>query len=383
LRGRTGSTGVVHAVVGPVRHGVVRHATALLGTPALAADGVYRATEPEGLIGLPQRWESLYGRRPELLHLHLTDHLLAPDAARCAELVLALSRQCPISLTLHDLPQRADGEGRYERRRAAYRAMADAAVGVIVASEHERCLLLACLPAARSACLAQRVEVVPLPLEVAGADDRGSRRLPGQSVPGPSVPGVDLVVFGYLYPGKGHLEVIEAAALLAADGPGTRGAPARTPGVRALGQASVGHEGLVAEHRERAGQLGVRFEVSGHVADHRVDALLRGAGVPIAPRRDVSASGSIGSWLRVGRRPLAPSGPYTDDLEARCPGALFRYGPCTSLPTLADAAGAALRDPGLTWLSADVRLGPGTARCGELLAAHLHRWAARVRQVLP
>jgi glycosyltransferase involved in cell wall biosynthesis len=381
VSGRSGSTGVVHAVVGPARHGVVRHATALLDAPALAADGVYRATGPEGLAGLPAHWEALTGRRPDLVHLHLTDHLLAPDAAACAQVVLAVARQCPVSLTLHDLPQPADGRGRYERRAAAYRAMADAAVGVVVASEHERRLLLACPPTTGRAHPAQRVAVVPLPLDVDRTDDqvddRSTRRPPGTASPG-----TGLVVFGYLYPGKGHLEAIEAAALLTADGTGTSSAPADRTGVLALGEASAGHEWLVPDLGERAGRLGVRFEVSGHVSDHEVDRRLRGARVPVAPRRDVSASGSIGSWLRAGRRPLVPTGPYSDDLEARCPGALFLYGPGTGHATLADAARSALRDPGLTRLPAEVRLGPGTAECADLLAAHVRRWAGRGRQAV-
>jgi glycosyltransferase involved in cell wall biosynthesis len=355
----------------------VRHATALLAATALAADGIYRAIGPEGLDGLPGRWEAVCGRRPDLVHLHLTDHLLAPDAAGCAHVVRALARQCPVSLTLHDLPQPADGRGRYERRAAAYRAMADAAVGVVVASEHERRLLLECPPTNGSARLAQRLEVVPLPLDVDRADDRRARRPPATTSPA-----ADLVVFGYLYPGKGHLEAIEAAALLTADGLRTPGAPDGRTGVLALGEASVGHAWLVTDHAERAARLGVRFEVSGHVPDHDVDRLLRGAGVPVAPRRDVSASGSIGSWLRAGRRPLVPTGPYSDDLETRCPGALFLYGRGTAHPTLADAVRAALRDPRLTWLSTEVRLGPGTTECADLLAAHVRRWAARVREVV-
>lgn len=368
MTGRPGSTGIVHVVVGPAGHGVVRHATTLLGTAALAADGVYRADCARGLADLPQRWRERTGRRPDLLHLHLTDHLLAPDAAGCADLVLALSRTCPVSLTLHDLPQPADGPGRYERRAAAYRAMADAAVGVVVASEHERSLLLACPPGAGSGPVTGPVEVVPLPLGPGGVGPLRDRPLAD----------ADLVVFGYLYPGKGHLEAIAAAARLA----GAGGRPDVRPGVLALGRVSPGHEHLPAEYRERAARLGVRFTVSGHVPDDRVDERLRASGVPVAPRRDVSASGSIGSWLRAGRRPLTPAGPYTDDLEARCPGALLRYGPGTDHPTLADAARAALHEPELTWLSAGTHLGPDAARCGDLYARHLRHWAARAREIL-
>lgn len=395
---------ITHVVPGPDAHGVTRHALTLAGTPACAGHDVVRIAAGQGatLAALTASDDAA------LLHLHLTDHLLAPTAAECAEFVVALARSRPVSLTLHDLPQPGDGPGRYERRRRAYAVMAAHARGIVVASEHERRLLHRALEA-NGLTAGGPVEVIPLPVEApnsappahAGPRDHvalehglgagGSVDVIPQPV-APADPNFtppaqtgtrDLVVFGYLYPGKGH-----AAALDALDELGARpdGAEFADVGLLALGAPSPGHEYLLDSYADRARDLGRRFTATGYLPDAQVSARLRAAAVPLAAADQVSASGSIGSWLSAGRRPIAPVGPYVDELEARCPGAILRYGrPArdgspnptdTPFAALADAVHAALIDPSLTWLGPDVRLGPGAAECGQRLADVLAGWAA-------
>lgn len=364
--------GVVHVVAGPDGHGVTRHALGLLGRAPLAHHRVLR------LAGLPdsstqevvERLASAPGS--SLLHLHLTDHLYAASATQCAEIVTRLAQRRRIGLTLHDLPAPGDGPGRYERRRAAYGAMAAAAAVVVVASGHEARLLRTCLTE-EGVEPGGDIHVVPLPLGTpvppperekllsvalanggGGADGQVRAALPAQALPSGhlSEPGSarDLVVFGFVYPGKGHVPAIEALS----------GPPPLPPdvGVMAMGAVSPGHDHLVDELTSRAARLGRRFTVTGHVPDEEVVAWLRSAAVPVAPHEHVSASGSIGSWLSAGRRPVVPAGDYADELESRCPGALLRYGPDTPFASLAEAARAALDDPALTWLAPDVRLHP-------------------------
>lgn len=352
---------IVHLVPGPERHGVTRHALDLLQRPAAAPHGVRRVL-PDGPGPRPHTAATLEALLTALgpqdppvhVHLHLTDHLLAPTAGECADVVEALADRMPISLTLHDLPQPADGPGRYERRRAAYARMATRTRGVVVASEHERRLLLTAL--ADEERPAPPIEVVPLPLDP--PDPRGPVTPDGPRA---------LAVFGYLYPGKGHRDALEALAGLGEGGDDV--------GLVALGEVSPGHEGEVDALRERAAELGRTVTITGHLPDADVRETLRHAWVPVAPHRHVSASGSIGSWLSAGRRPLVPTGSYVDELDARCPGVLLRYGPGTGLPDLASAARAALDDPALTWLAPDARLTPDGDEAAALLVRAVDTWA--------
>ena len=129
----------------------------------------------------------------------------------------------------------------------------------------------------------------------------------------------------------------------------------------ALGRPSDGHADLV-------GQLSALgpLTVTGFVPDGELAARLRAASVPLAPHRAVSASGSIGSWLAAGRRPLVPDVPYTREFAERCPGALVLY------DELAPALAAALADQASTWLP------PGTPTGADLVAtvaAYRRFWA--------
>lgn len=346
---------VAHVVPGPSRHGVTRHALTLLAQPALAGHAVSRVADAAGLSGLPPAG---------LTHLHLTDHLFGDTAGACAAVVVPFATGRRVSLSLHDLPQPADGPGRYERRRSAYAAMAAAAIGIVVASEHEQRLLRTCL-AEEGLTAGGPVLVIPLPVD---------RRAPNASSPTPAgrikradASGPDLVIFGFMYPGKGHAAALDALARLPAG-----------VGLLALGAVSPGHEQLAAGYAARARAIGRRFTITGHVPDVELPRRLRDAGVPVAPHAHVSASGSINAWLGAGRRPLVPAGAYVDEVAERCPGALVRYGAgadATSYPSLADAARAALTHPGLTRLPAGIDLGPTAAECATQLAGALARWA--------
>ena len=168
---------------------------------------------------------------------------------------------------------------------------------VIVSSEHERLLLADCL--GESAALrAGEVMVIPLPIDAATSVG------PDETTNPP-----DLAVVGFVYPGKGHDEVLAALQDLPAD------------------------VGLLDEELHRR---------------------LRTAAVPVAAHRHLSASGSINSWIAAGRRPLVPRNRYSLELADRLPGALTLY------DELVPALRAALADPASTWLGVGTRLGPNT-----------------------
>jgi hypothetical protein len=123
-------------------------------------------------------------------------------------------------------------------------------------------------------------------------------------------------VAGFVYPGKGHEEVIRAAARQPS-----------APAVIAMGAASAGHTDLVADLRQLASRLGVRFEVTGPLTDPQMAEALAAVAVPLVPARRVSASGSLMSWLAAGRRPLVAAGAYAREVAELCPGAVHLYEP--------------------------------------------------------
>jgi glycosyltransferase involved in cell wall biosynthesis len=214
---------------------------------------------------------------------------------------------------------------------------------VIVSSHHERSLLQ------ESGWAAPDPAIIPLALTP-------PTDLPAQ----PSPTDREVGVFGFLYPGKGHAEVLEATALLPPD-----------VGVVAIGAPSPGHEDLVDELQQRAEAFGRRFRVTGFVDDSALDATLRAVAVPVAHHRHLSASGSIPTWIAAGRRPLAPHGRYIDEFTDRSPGVVATYADSD----LADALRAALDDPARTWLG-DVDVNPSWE---DVVAMHREvfaRWAA-------
>ena len=116
-------------------------------------------------------------------------------------------------MTLHDVP--VDG-GAIERRRAAraYGAVVDAATTTIVASGR------------RSAGRARRGDVTVV--RAVPSRCRPGRRAPARRT-GPRTPVIG--VLGFIYPGKGHAEVIDAVAAIDRD----------DIVVTAIGRSSDGH----------------------------------------------------------------------------------------------------------------------------------------------
>lgn len=327
-------TVVGHLLPGPEQHGVVRFGLDLAaGLHAAGAGGPVVRVATAELVG---------GAVPEplrgcpLVHTQYTDRLYGATceeaAARFVAVAAALGRAgSQVSVTLHDLPAPDGTDGAppelSRRRAAAYRRVVAAGHTVVVCSAAERDRLAAFAPAAEP-----RVAVVPLPVPT--------------PTPAPHpVPAVeDVTVLGFLYPGKGHEEVLRAMC----------GLPPSYPLV-ALGRVSDGHDDLLPRLRAVAAEHGRGVRVSGFVPDDDLPTALRAAGVPVAPHRHVSASGSIATWWGAGRRPLVPSVPYTRELLAGWPGSLGLYD--DDLP--AALATAAAR-PETTWLS-DVAVGPSLA----------------------
>jgi len=323
-----------YLVVGPDRHGVVQHALRLAGSAPVLADALVRAPSVSAV--------SPCG--PVLVHV--TDRLFGRSPEEAADRVVALAETATLCVSLHDVPQAGEGAAWSARRRTAYGRIAAAATHLIVASESERLLLAACVDGDPTA-LAARTSVIPLPVEEGPAT--AGRRADGRPR-GESPASVDIGVLGFLYPGKGVEELIDAAAGLAG-----------AVGVTNYGAAAAGHEDLVGALRARADRAGVPFRVTGYLSERDLRTALRRSDIPVAPHRHVSASGSINTWLECGRRPLVADGPYTRELAQRLPGAV------TLTTDLRAGLSRARDEPDSTWLGPEVRLGPSWAE-----AAHAH-----------
>ncbi|GGF20195.1 hypothetical protein GCM10007298_15220 [Williamsia phyllosphaerae] len=328
---------VCHVIVGPRRHGVVRHAVACaatLGGPVVTARDV--AELRETIIPDAER-----------IHIHFTDRLFGDTATLGADefVAFASASDRPVSTTLHDVPQPSDGRA-FAMRVEAYRRVIDAADGVVVSSDHERTLL-------SEHSDRRGIDVIPLAID----------RSPTPTGDRPPVRAV-VGVLGFIYPGKGHAEVIEALGSLDAD-----------LGLLALGAVADGHEDMVADLATRAAGVDVAFETTGFVPDSALQAALRSVAVPVAYHRHLSASASINTWIEAGRRPLVPRNRYTAEIEANSPGVLWLHG--DSLDDLRGAVAAAAAEPELTWLADDVVVYPTSAQVGELYRARFDAWSRR------
>lgn len=309
----------LHLVVGPGRHGVVQHATRVAtagGADVLA----FARPRPVDVAGRD-------------VIVHFTDKLFGPDAETAATTLLGMVAGARATVVLHDLPQESDGTAEPVRR-AGYARVAQGATTLVVSSEHEK-RLLADLPGAPTAT------VVPLPVDRWATDPVPHERT--------------VATLGFVYPGKGLEEVIDAAA--------------QVPGgveVVNLGAPARGHERLVDELRLRAASAGVTWSTTGWLPTVELRVRLRTVGVPVAAHRHLSASASVNAWLEAGRRPLMLSSDYAAEVLARMPGSLRVVEPAD----LAAAIEQTLQPPDLTNLPAALELGPTSAQvCARLEAA--------------
>ncbi|MEO7448325.1 MAG: hypothetical protein ABI336_08630, partial [Humibacillus sp.] len=165
-----------YAVVGPERHGVVAHAQRLALADAALQEVFVRIEATDHSTVARDLTTALEGHAAAMLHV--TDHLLGETPSAAADLIETLARTTALALCLHDLPQPEEGDARHARRRAAYARLARCASVVVVASDHERELLAACLDGNGGEV---DVVVLPLPVERSGASggDVASARAPG------------------------------------------------------------------------------------------------------------------------------------------------------------------------------------------------------------
>jgi glycosyltransferase involved in cell wall biosynthesis len=314
------------------RHGVTvaaRDLTAAVETTAGVRLGVTAA-------------ELLGEHPPERAHLHFTDRLWGGSPEEAAALVERVATRTGLTVTLHDVPQDSDGPRNRQRRIDCYARIAAAARGVVVNSHHEAVHL------AEAGIVPRALGVVPLPVSPAPP---GPRPQPGDP---------DVAVLGFFYPGKGHLEVVEALA-----GLGTR------PRLTVLGGPSAGHEEDLKTFTHRAGVRRIAVDVTGFVPERDLLDRCRAVTVPVVAHRHFSASGSLATWIAAGRRPLVTDGRYTREMAALRPGTVHLIAP----GDLRSAIAAALAEPASTWLAPGAVTRP---HLDDTAAAYLRWWTGEI-----
>ena len=374
-----------HVVVGDERHGVNALAKRLaleLGAELIKVDA------PAALL---DALTAAHG-----VHLHFTDRIFGSDPGAAASLIERVSpRVARLSLTLHDLPQPSDGRS-FSRRAAAYARVCAAASVVVLNSEHERQLAYEAGVLPRAPRVGDPVSVViPLPLQTSvgpahapvegagpprstGVRERGAgseepdtgreQHGAGTADQPADRAGVTVGLFGFVYPGKGYEEVIDAAA--------ATGLPVA---VRLLGQASAGHEDLVDELRDRALAADVSIEQVGFLPPEAVVPQLRAVDVPVVFHQHFSASGSLNSWIAAGRRPLVIDTRYTREMDRLRPGTLTLVHRHALTAAILEAAA----HPDTTWGAVDAGTDDGETERGyrELFAHTARVFGARHREV--
>lgn len=210
------------------------------------------------------------GGGAEAVHVTFTDHLFGPSPEQAVDAVLEAVAGRRFSVSFHDVPQPGEGAQRFARRAPAYRRLAAASDVAVTNSRHE------------AKFFDTPVEVVPLPLPTAPVvDERPEAGTVG--------------VLGFIYPGKGHAVMAEAAGDLR---------------VRALGGFSAGHEDMRLP--------GV--EVTGYLSEDQLWREMARIAVPVCPHLHVSASGSMMRWLAAGRRVLVADNDYSREVAKNFPG---------------------------------------------------------------
>lgn len=239
-----------HLIVGPAGHGVTEYAL-----------GLARTTGAEVIR------EETFGDSPLTgpVHVTFTDHLFG----NTAEGLLARI-DGPLSVSLHDIPQPEEGAERYARRARVYRELVEKADVAVVNSNHEASFFDA------------ETSVIRLPIPVIDS--------PFDPEPG------SVGVLGFLYPGKGHEDLIEAL-------PDSK--------LRFLGAVSKGHE-------DWADTLDA--EITGWLTDAQLAREMGRIAVPVCPHRHFSASGSLMAWLGAGRTVLVRDSDYAREIDAWLPG---------------------------------------------------------------
>lgn len=130
--------------------------------------------------------------------------------------------------------------------------------------------------------------------------------------------GVDTILMlqGFIYRSKGHALLLDALSLL------SQSIKVVFAGGFAPLQESFQQE-LFAKVEKF--DLGDRIEITGYLSDDDLELYLAAADLAICPFQSLSASGSLSTWLSIGRPILASALPQVEELNNMVPGAISTF----------------------------------------------------------
>lgn len=230
----------------------------------------------------------------------------------------------PVVATLHDVYAPRRRRDHLVRPEAwALRLLGLRARRLVVHADEERRRLRGATPAAKLAVVPHFVEGRPA---LPGPEDaRRELGLERRRV---------VTLLGYITERKGHRLLLEALPGLAPD-----------VSVVIAGAPIAGRDFRRRELETLAEALTVadRVVFTGYVGDEMLGRVLAATDVGVCPFTDVSASGSLSTWISAGTRIVASDLPAIREYDALEPGAIRRFAPRTP-ETLAQALTAALQD---------------------------------------
>ncbi len=144
-----------------------------------------------------------------------------------------------------------------------------------------------------------------------------------------------VTLLGFVYGRKGHRYAVDAVPFMPDD------AVMVYAGGPVAGRTFVHDLAL-----SRAAELGLgdRFRITGYLDDAAWETWIAATHLAILPFTDLSASGSLSSWISAGKPMLVSDLPGTREYERRVPGALHFFGPPEAWP-LGSAISELLAEP--------------------------------------
>jgi len=163
-----------------------------------------------------------------------------------------------------------------------------------------------------------------------------------------------VTLLGFITERKGHRLLLDALPLLAPD-----------VSVVVAGSPIAGRDFRRRELETQAAELGVTDRVlfTGFVGDDMLSRVLAATEVAACPFKDLSASGSLSTWISAGTRIVASDLPAIREYDNLSRGAINRFAPRTAkalaaalAAALADAATHPGPDPKIQHLAAELTL---------------------------
>jgi glycosyltransferase involved in cell wall biosynthesis len=246
-------------------------------------------------------------------------------------------------VTMHDVFDRSGFRARYAHPDVwSLRQLGRTADRVVVHSQIEVERLRGIVPVEKMRVIPHFVESRKLPMSPTDARAKlgiGDRKL--------------VTLLGFVYGRKGHRYAVEAVPYMPDD------AMMVYAGGPIEGRTFVYD---LARSKAEELRLGDRFRITGYLSEEEMGTWMAATHLAILPFTDLSASGSMSSWISSGKPMLVSDLPGTREYARRVPGALNFFGPAGDPWPLGSAISELLAkpladpDPGVQLLASELSM---------------------------